>query len=135
MPPRRDPRQPRQRTMRCSAAHCARSARLRLQSRRSVWVYCPWLPTPDIRTLGPLQARYRWDLGLSLAASGDPRAGVAELQRAADFGETEPQLYVDLGDAERKLGDVATARRAYQQALVIDPFFAPAHQRLGELGA
>ena len=91
---------------------------------------------PDLAVpLDPLQARYRWDLGLSLAASGDPRAGVAELQRAADFGETEPQLYVDLGDAKRKLGDVAAARRAYQQALVIDPFFAPAHQRLGELGA
>jgi O-antigen ligase len=91
---------------------------------------------PDLAVpLDPLQARYRWDLGLSLAASGDPRAGVAELQRAADFGETEPQLYVDLGDAERKLGDVAAARRAYKQALIIDPFFAPARQRLGELGA
>ncbi len=91
---------------------------------------------PDLAVpLDPLQARYRWDLGLSLAASGDPRAGVAELQRAADFGETEPQLYVDLGDAERKVGDVAAARRAYQQALIIDPFFAPARQRLGELGA
>src|SRR6266851_7335467 len=91
---------------------------------------------PDLAVaLDPLQARYRWDYGLSLAASGDPQAGVAELRRAADFGETEPQLYVDLGDAERKLGDVAAARRAYQQALVIDPFFAPARQRLGELGA
>ena len=91
---------------------------------------------PDLAVpLDPFQARYRWDLGLSLAASGDPRAGVAELQRAADFGETEPQLYVDLGDAERKLGDVAAARRAYRQALIIDPFFASARQRLGELGA
>jgi len=84
--------------------------------------------------LDPLQPRYRWDLGLSLGASGDPRAGVAELQRAADFGETEPQLYVDLGDAQRKLGDVAAARRAYQLALVIDPYFAPARQRLTEIG-
>jgi len=91
---------------------------------------------PDLAVmLDPLQARYRWDWGLSLGASGDARAGVAELQRAADFGETEPQLYLDLGDAERKLGDVAAARRAYEQALLIDPFFAPARQRLTEIGA
>jgi O-antigen ligase len=90
---------------------------------------------PDLAvTLDPLQARYRWDLGLSLGASGEPRAGIAELQRSADFGETEPQLYVDLGDAQRKLGDVAAARRAYRLALVIDPFFAPARQRLSEIG-
>jgi len=84
--------------------------------------------------LDPLQARYRWDLGLSLGASGNARAGVAELQRAADFGETEPQLYLDLGDAERKVGDVASARRAYRRALLIDPYFAPARQRLTEIG-
>lgn len=91
---------------------------------------------PDLAVmLDPLQARYRWDWGLSLGASGDARAGVAELQRAADFGETEPQLYLDLGDAERKLGDVAAARHAYKQALLIDPFFAPARQRLTEIGA
>ena len=91
---------------------------------------------PDLAVmLDPIQARYRWDWGLSLGASGDARAGVGELQRAADFGETEPQLYLDLGDAERKLGNVASARRAYQQALVIDPFFAPARQRLTEIGA
>jgi len=83
----------------------------------------------------PLQARYHWNLGASLVASGDKRAGLAELQRAADFGETEPQLYVDLGDAELKVGDDASARRAYQRALVIDPYYAPAHQRLTDLNA
>ena len=67
---------------------------------------------PDLAVVvDPFQARYHWDYGLSLATSGDGKAGVAELRRAADLGETEPQLYVDLGDAELKLGDRASARR------------------------
>jgi O-antigen ligase len=82
----------------------------------------------------PLQSRYHWHLGTSLIRSGDTRGGLAELQRAADLGETEPQLYVDLGDSELKAGDDASARRAYQRALVIDPYYAPAHQRLADLG-
>jgi tetratricopeptide (TPR) repeat protein len=83
----------------------------------------------------PLQSRYHWNLGTSLIRSGDMRGGLAELQRAADLGETEPQLYVDLGDAELKAGDDASARRAYQRALVIDPYYAPARQRLADLSA
>lgn len=83
----------------------------------------------------PLQAHYHWIRGHNLVESGDAGAGVVELRRAANLGETEPQAYVDLGDAERKLGNSASARRAYQLALVIDPFFEPAQQRLGSLGA
>jgi O-antigen ligase len=95
-----------------------------------------WQGRSDLAvTVDPLQSRYHWNLGRSLTASGDERAGLAELQRAADLGETEPQLYVDLGDAELKLGDDASARRDYQRALVIDPYYAPAHQRLADLTA
>jgi hypothetical protein len=83
----------------------------------------------------PLQSRYHWNLGRGLAASGDARGGLAELQRAADLGETEPQLYVDLGDAELKAGNDASARRDYQRALVIDPYYAPARQRLADVSA
>jgi tetratricopeptide (TPR) repeat protein len=83
----------------------------------------------------PLQARYHWVRGLNLDESRDPRAGVAELQRSANLGETEPQLYVDLGDAEKRLGCTASARRDYQMALLIDPYFAPARERLSSLGA
>jgi O-antigen ligase len=83
----------------------------------------------------PLQAHYHWIRGNSLVASGDARGGVVELRRAASLGETEPQAYIDLGDAEKKLGNSAAARRAYQMALVIDPYFEPAQQRLGSLGA
>jgi len=86
---------------------------------------------PDLSVMvDPLQSRYHWVRGLSLVESGAVRAGAAELQRAADLGETEPQLYVDLGDAEKKLGSTASARRDYQRALLIDPYFEPAQQRL-----
>ena len=95
-----------------------------------------WKGRPDLAVkVDPLQARYHWSLGLSLVASGDPRAGTAELRTAANLGETEPQLYVDLGDWDLKLGDAASARRDYQMALLIDPYFAQAHQRLVDLGA
>ena len=95
-----------------------------------------WAGRSDLAVqVDPLQSRYHWNLGRSLTASGDARGGLAELQRAADLGETEPQLYVDLGDAELNLGDEASAARAYQRALLIDPYYAPAHQRLADLGA
>ena len=95
-----------------------------------------WEGRPDLAVkVDPLQSRYHWNLGRSLTASGDAGGGLAELQRAADLGETEPQLYVDLGDAELKAGNDAGARRDYQRALVIDPYYAPAHQRLADLSA
>ena len=63
-------------------------------------------------------------------ARGDLPGGVAELRRAADLGETDPGLYVELGDRERQLGNFDAARRAYQRALAIDPYYTPAAQRL-----
>jgi O-antigen ligase len=80
-------------------------------------------PATSVR-LDPLQAQYHWALGT-----------VPELQRAADLGETEPGLYVLLGDREAQQDDRAAARRAYERALQIDPYYTPARQRLAALGA
>jgi hypothetical protein len=82
----------------------------------------------------PLQAQYHWALGQGLVARKDLAGGVAELERAADLGETEPSLYVELGDREAQLGNRGEARRAYERALQIDPFYTPAQQRLTALG-
>jgi len=71
----------------------------------------------------PLQARYHWAIGT-----------VEEMRKAADLGETEPDLYVQLGDRELQLGNRVQARRDYQRALEIDPYFSPAAQRLAALG-
>jgi O-antigen ligase len=70
----------------------------------------------------PLQAQYHWALGT-----------IPELQRAADIGEYDPGMYVQLGDLERTQGDTAAARRAYERALEIDPYYTPARQRLASL--
>ena len=86
-----------------------------------VW-YLRGRPDLSVR-VDPLQAQYHWALGT-----------VPELQRAADLGETDPSMYVQLGDGYAKVGNRAQAVRAYERALEIDPFYSPARQRLGALG-
>jgi O-antigen ligase len=71
----------------------------------------------------PLQAQYHAALGT-----------LPELQRAADLGDTDPGLYVSLGDAYQRAGDRARSRAAYERALQIDPWYTPAFQRLQEMG-
>jgi O-antigen ligase len=85
--------------------------------------------------IDPLQARYHWALGQGLVAHGSSARGVDEMRLAADLGETEPGLYIDLGDAEAHLGRLADARGDYQRALQIDPYYSPARQRLAALGS
>jgi O-antigen ligase len=82
----------------------------------------------------PLQARYHWALGQGLVAQGSVARGVDEMRRAAELGESEPGLYVELGDREAQLGRLADARRDYGRALQIDPYYAPASQRLASAG-
>jgi len=83
----------------------------------------------------PLQARYHWALGQGLVAQGSRAQGVEEMRRAADLGESEPGLYIELGDTEAQLGRFADARRDYRQALQIDPYYSPASQRLAAMGS
>jgi len=71
----------------------------------------------------PLQAQYHWALGT-----------LPELQKAADLGETDPGLYVQLGDAYLREGDRVNARRAYERALEIDPYYTPAREHISALG-
>jgi hypothetical protein len=82
----------------------------------------------------PLQAQYHWALGEGFFARGDTELGLAELRRAAGLGETEPGMYVELGDHEAQLGDSAQARADYRRALQIDPYYSPAADRLRALG-
>jgi hypothetical protein len=82
----------------------------------------------------PLQGRYHWVLGSGLVAVGSASRGLDEMMLAARLGESDPQLYVDIGDTQQGLGRAAYARAAYRMALSIDPFYAPARKRLAGLG-
>jgi hypothetical protein len=53
---------------------------------------------------------------------------------AARLGESDPQVYVDIGDAEQSLGHTMEAQAAYRMAIKIDPYFVPARQRLAGKG-
>jgi tetratricopeptide (TPR) repeat protein len=81
----------------------------------------------------PLQSRYHWALGQRLVGQGKVAQGIDEMRRAAELGETEPGLYVELGDREAELGRSAQARKDYERALQIDPFYAPAKERLAAI--
>ena len=78
----------------------------------------------------PFQGRYHWVLGESLVAIGSTSRGLDQLKLAGRLGESDPQLYVDIGDAQQRLGHTAEASAAYRMALAIDPFYRPARQRL-----
>jgi O-antigen ligase len=78
----------------------------------------------------PLQSRYHWVLGKGLVAAGSSTRGLSQMLLAARLGETDPGLYVDIGDAQVGLGHAAQAVAAYRMALSIDPFYVPARVRL-----
>ncbi|HEX3508659.1 MAG TPA: O-antigen ligase family protein [Candidatus Dormibacteraeota bacterium] len=82
----------------------------------------------------PLQGRYHWQLGQQLVAAGSTSRGQTQLQLAARLGESDPQLFVDLGDADQRLGRSADAQAAYRMAVIIDPYFKPARDRLAGKG-
>ena len=90
---------------------------------------------PDLAIrVDPLQAQYHRALGEALIGEGSRADGLAELRLAARLGATDPALYVELGDEELRAGDVAQARQDYRMALTIDPYWAPAQQRLAANG-
>jgi O-antigen ligase len=74
--------------------------------------------------IDPLQSQYHWALGT-----------IPALHRAWELGQTEPRMYVDLGDLEVQTGNRDEASHAYHRALEIDPYYTPASDRLATLGS
>ena len=82
----------------------------------------------------PWQSQYHRALGELLISQGSNVEGLQELRLAASLGNSDPGLYVELGDEELQLGDAGAARKDYEMALTIDPFWLPAKQRLAGTG-
>ncbi|PYV15975.1 MAG: hypothetical protein DMG07_08675 [Acidobacteria bacterium] len=83
-----------------------------------------------------VRARADADLYAALAQVKDfanVKAGIPLLERAiARLAPRQPEVYVDLGDAYRRLGDLENALAAYRQAVERGPRLARAHSQLGD---
>jgi tetratricopeptide (TPR) repeat protein len=91
---------------------------------------------PDLAVrVDPFQSQYHRALGETLLAQGSRSDGLAELRLAARLGATDPALYVEIGDEELRDNDITQARADYRMALTIDPYWAPARERLAGSGA
>lgn len=73
------------------------------------------------------------NLGIALARSGDPEAGRAALERAAELTPGQPVVLNQLGVLYRRAGRFQDAAEAYRKALAADPDYADAHINLGML--
>lgn len=69
--------------------------------------------------LDPLQPRYRVGVGR-----------LAALRAAAVLNDPEPAAYVALGDAEAAAGHEREARKAYERALQLYPYYSQARRKL-----
>ncbi len=68
------------------------------------------------------------------AKEGDATYAVEKLKLAAAFKKmNNPDVYVNLGDAYKKLGDGGQAQIAYEAALAINPKYARASYRIGKI--
>ena len=67
------------------------------------------------------------------ADSGDAQYAIDLLNKAIKKEKHNPELYVELGDAYRKLGDGGGCYKAYQDAMAIDSKYAEAIYRCGTI--
>jgi tetratricopeptide (TPR) repeat protein len=102
----------------------------------------------------PQDARNRFETSLSLSQNksvpvlnavgfansnpdsknGDGNYAVDKLKLATGIkGMKDPDVYVNLGDAYKKIGDGGKAQTAYEAALALDPKYARAPYRIGKI--
>lgn len=88
----------------------------------------------SLRKLGkdPASAELRVALGEQLMTAGDVEGALYEYQAALQIEENAPTCLA-MGDFALRLGQAQTAANWYQQALIKDPDYAPAHRQIGAL--
>ncbi|MEM8558757.1 MAG: tetratricopeptide repeat protein [Bacteroidota bacterium] len=87
----------------------------------------------DVLRLAPGHADAAHFLGLALAQAGQPAEALPHLRQAAAALPHRPDVLTNLGEVERRSGDLEAAARSYHQALRLDARFAPAHYNLANV--
>jgi tetratricopeptide (TPR) repeat protein len=67
------------------------------------------------------------------AKAGDGAYAIDKLKQATDLNKKNPDIWVNLGNAYRKMADGSNALQAYQNALAIDPNYARASFMIGKM--
>jgi tetratricopeptide (TPR) repeat protein len=68
------------------------------------------------------------------AKDGDVAYAIEKLKQAVDIKKmNNPDVYVNLGDAYKKMGDGGQAQLAYEAALALNPKYARASYRIGKI--
>lgn len=80
----------------------------------------------------PNSVDVRLDIGDQLCAMGDLESATVEFQAAMQL-EPSARTFLKMGDMALRYGQVSTATNWYQQAIVKDPSYGPAHRQLGML--
>ena len=81
----------------------------------------------------PALAEPSINLGIVLQGAGSLDEAAAALQRGTDRAPGNAVGWTELGLVRRSLGKFAEAKAAYQQAIVADAAYAPAHRNLAVL--
>jgi tetratricopeptide (TPR) repeat protein len=80
----------------------------------------------------PSDVETRLDLGEQLCSINDFESASVEFQAAMQL-EPSARTFIKMGDMSLRYGQVSTAASWYQQAIVKDPNFGPAHRQMGLL--
>lgn len=96
---------------------------------------------PSVRELeraaraDPTSAKAHFNLGSVYGNQGDLTRAAHEFQRALELDPGNARIHYAVGLLRYQQGDRDAARQAWERALGFDPSFAPARERLAELGA
>ncbi|MGC9953231.1 MAG: sulfotransferase [Rhizomicrobium sp.] len=87
--------------------------------------------TRDILIARPQNAEALNILGVILHGQGKVDEGIAKVREAAACGASNPNIFANLGEMERKAKNLEAAEAALNRAIALDPESAQAHNNLG----
>jgi len=87
----------------------------------------------DIIEKAPRKARAYNEYGLHVLDSGDPVGALKLLGKSLELNRYQPQIYVNIGLAYERMGQIEKAIAAYEMAIFIEPGDPTPYYNLGWL--